>query len=173
MTERYLKIYLRDHFALGQAGMDLCHRIMKANSDNPLGPKLEEVLDDLGEEVEALRRVMNLLDVTPSPLKVATYRLAEKAGRLKLNGELTRYSPVSRMLEIEGLMSGVIGRRELWATLEDARRLYPALEEIPIDIFKEQADAHLEILQELHQRATALMLKGGEHQGGGPGRRTT
>ena len=35
--------------------------------------------------------------------------VAEKAGRLKLNGSLLTYSPLSRLVELEGLSLGVEG----------------------------------------------------------------
>jgi hypothetical protein len=35
----------------------------------------------------------------------------EKVGRLKLNGQLTGYSPLSRVVELEGLLAGIAGKR--------------------------------------------------------------
>ena len=43
----------------------------------------------------------------PDRLKVAGAWAGEKAGRLKLNGHLTGYSPQSRVIELEGLVVGV------------------------------------------------------------------
>jgi hypothetical protein len=45
---------------------------------------------------------------------------AEKAGRLKLNGSLLSYSPLSRLLELEGLHLGLTGKLFLWQALEGA-----------------------------------------------------
>jgi hypothetical protein len=42
---------------------------------------------------------------------------AEKAGRLKLNGELLGYSPLSRLEELEALSLGVEGKLALWTAL--------------------------------------------------------
>jgi len=42
----------------------------------------------------------------------------EKVGRLKLNGQLTGYSPLSRLVELEGLELGITGKRAMWAALE-------------------------------------------------------
>jgi NADH dehydrogenase/NADH:ubiquinone oxidoreductase subunit G len=44
--------------------------------------------------------------------------VAEKLGRLKLNGRLRGYSPLSRLLELEGLLIGITGKIALWKTLE-------------------------------------------------------
>ena len=49
---------------------------------------------------------MSALGVGPDRFKVAGAWAGEKAGRLKLNGHLTGYSPQSRVIEFEGLVVG-------------------------------------------------------------------
>ena len=41
-----------------------------------------------------------------------------KAMRLKPNGNLFRYSPLSRVLELETLTIGITGKLELWRSME-------------------------------------------------------
>lgn len=60
---------------------------------------------------------MERLQVTESRVKPAGAWLAEKLGRLKLNGRLHGYSPLSRVVELEGLCAGVAGKRMLWRAL--------------------------------------------------------
>lgn len=43
---------------------------------------------------------------------------AEKLVRLKLNGRLRGYSPLSRLLELEMLHIGITGKLELWQALQ-------------------------------------------------------
>ena len=58
--------------------------------------------------------------------KNAAFWAAEKLGRLKLNGQLTGSSPLSRLIEIEGLLAGINGKLSLWcALLEIARGRAP------------------------------------------------
>jgi hypothetical protein len=52
-----------------------------------------------------------------SPAKPAGAWLLEKVSRLKLNGQLRGYSPLSRLLELEGLEMGITGKRSLWQAL--------------------------------------------------------
>ena len=52
--------------------------------------------------------------------------MAEKLGRLKPNGQILGYSPLSRLVELETLALGITGKRSLWEALlgvadEDAR----------------------------------------------------
>jgi hypothetical protein len=44
---------------------------------------------------------------------------AERAGRLKLNGSLFKYSPLSRLVELEALSLGVEGKLCLWVNLAE------------------------------------------------------
>lgn len=165
MTDRYMTIYLRDHRALGEACLDLCHRIRRANRDNSIGPAMSELEADLQEDLDLQDRVMDLLKIAPSTWKKLGYRAAQRLGHLKLNGEFFRYSPLSRLLELEGLLAWVDTRRELWMTLEDARRVYPVLEQVPISRMVAQSGRHHQTLRELHQEAARHMIKRGQHPG--------
>jgi hypothetical protein len=42
----------------------------------------------------------------------------EIASRLKANGRLIGYSPLSRVLELEGLIMGITGKLEMWRSLQ-------------------------------------------------------
>lgn len=121
-----LSIYLNDHLAGATAGVELARRARGSNRDG----EFAEFLAELAEEIEAdratLQDVMRRLGVGEDRLKVAVAWAAEKAGRLKLNGSLLSYSPLSRVVELEGLTVGVHGKIGLWQTLkrlsaEDAR----------------------------------------------------
>ena len=66
---------------------------------------------------------MARLDVSEQRIKATLGWAVEKAGRLKPNGNLLRFSPLSRVVEIEGLITGVSGKLSLWrALLGDRRR---------------------------------------------------
>ena len=60
---------------------------------------------------------MKRLDVEPDQIKAGLGWAAEKAGRLKPNGHLLQFSPLSRLVEIEGLITGVSGKLSLWRAL--------------------------------------------------------
>ena len=57
---------------------------------------------------------MDQLGVTPNPAKQAVAWAGEKAGRLKLNGELRGTSPLTPFVELEALSLGIEGKRLLW-----------------------------------------------------------
>jgi hypothetical protein len=122
-----LDIYLNDHFAGATLGVELSRRVAAENRGTELGAFLQGLHREIVEERQTLEAVMRSLRVDASPLKPAGAWLLEKAGRLKLNGQFHGHSPLSRLVELEALESGVSGKRSLWQALDttfrDDRRL--------------------------------------------------
>jgi hypothetical protein len=118
MTRRLLAIYLNDHLAGATVGVELVRRAARQNTGTPLGTFLAETLaPEIAEDRATLERLMASLGIKRSRPKIAAAWAAEKVGRLKLNGELVRYSPLSRLLELEGLAAGIDAKRALWLAL--------------------------------------------------------
>jgi hypothetical protein len=61
------------------------------------------------------------LGVSRSPIKTTAGRLLGQAGRLKLNGRVLRYSPLSRVEELETLAVGVEAKKAMWVALKRVR----------------------------------------------------
>jgi hypothetical protein len=118
MSKKLLSIYLNDHLAGATGGLELARRARGANEGTPLGEMLAGLEREIDEDRDSLKSLMSKLGVREDPLKVAAGWAAEKAGRLKLNGQLTGYSPLSRLIELEGLYLGVTGKLSLWKNLE-------------------------------------------------------
>ena len=126
MDSRLIAIYLNDHLAGATGGLALARRALGANRGTDFEAPLERLAAEIAEDRDALVDVMGRLGVARDPLKVWAARAAEKCGRLKLNGRLSGYSPLSRVVELEVLALGVEGKRAMWRTLaqvcaEDAR----------------------------------------------------
>jgi len=115
-VSRYLQIYLNDHLAGATLGVELAKRTLKENPDGELG----EFLRWLGGRLAEDRRALLARIERPSLAKAGGAWLAEKLGRLKPNGHLTTYSPLSRLVELEGLKTGIEAKRSLWLSLGDA-----------------------------------------------------
>ena len=115
---KLLSIYLNDHLAGATAGRELARRAHASNRDNAFGEFLGRLADEIEEDRQSLLELMRRLDVSEDRPKQAGLWLAEKAGRLKLNGRLWGYSPLSRVVELEGLLLGVTGKLSLWRALE-------------------------------------------------------
>lgn len=116
---RYLAIYLNDHLAGATLGVELARRTLSENEEGELGEFLRWLCAQIVEDRAALLALMERHGVHPSLVKSGGAWVAEKLGRLKPNGHLTTYSPLSRLLELEGLAAGIEGKLALWLALED------------------------------------------------------
>ena len=114
-----LGTYLNDHLAGSMVGVELARRARGSNEGTPLGRYLAELAGEIEEDRDSLKAVMARLDVSQDRLKVGAGWLGEKAGRLKPNNRLFGYSPLSRVIELEGLSLGVEGKRGLWRVLSN------------------------------------------------------
>jgi len=91
--------------------------------------------------------------VSKAILKTAGAQIGEKLSRLKPNDELTSYSPLSRVLELETLRAGVQGKMSLWDSLEQLAPHDEHLDEQEIASLVQRAEKQLEGLREHHKMA--------------------
>jgi hypothetical protein len=140
---RRLDVYLNDHLAGATGGIELCRRALRENSGTDLGTFLEELLAEIVEDRRALEEIAARLGSDRSPFKPAAVWALERAGRLKLNGQLRGYSPLSRLIELEGLQSGVSAKRSLWQALQEAFPDDRRLQGVDLDALVQRADHQL------------------------------
>jgi hypothetical protein len=114
---KYLPIYLNDHLAGAVAAVQLARRAAGQNEGTEYGEALAGLAADIDQDRRTLQDLLKRLGIRGDPVKLLSSVVAEKLGRLKLNGELLRYSPLSRLEEIEILMLGVEGKLALWRAL--------------------------------------------------------
>jgi hypothetical protein len=115
-----LGIYLGDHYAASVAAVGLARRAAQSNQGSHYGEVLARLAAEIEEDRQTLKLIMQRLGIRPDPAKAAVAWSAEKLGRLKLNGQLTGYSPLSRLEELEILSLGVEGKLGMWRALERA-----------------------------------------------------
>lgn len=151
-TDR-LAIYLNDHFAAATAGLELARRTAGSNRSNDYGRVLETLVDEITEDRETLRGVMGRLSVEPDRLKLAAAWAGEKVGRLKFNGQLRGYSPLSRLVELEGLSVGIEAKLALWQALRRRFSDDPRLRGVDLDALIERARSQRRRLERQRQRA--------------------
>jgi hypothetical protein len=161
LSRELLPIYLNDHLAAATAGCDLARRSAGANAGNEFGDYLHEFVGEGEADRNLLEDVMARLEITRDQAKIGAGWLAEKLGRLKLNGRLLEYSPLSRVIEIEGLIAGSHARKNLWRTLAAASPEEPRIADIDYVQLVQRVDEQLEKLEELHERAVGAMLAAG------------
>jgi hypothetical protein len=117
IDDKLLGIYLNDHLAGATAGLELVKRARGENEGTELGDVLAGLADEIDADRRALEGLMEDLEVGRDHPKVLAGWVAEKLGRLKPNGQILGYSPLSRLVELEGLALGIEGKLSLWRTL--------------------------------------------------------
>jgi len=75
------------------------------------------MVDEIENDRTALERFLAAVGKKPDPVKNAGAWVAEKLGRLKPNGELLHRSPLSDVVELEGLRLAVEGKAAGWRVL--------------------------------------------------------
>lgn len=155
-----LAIYLNDHLAGATVGAELSKRAAGSNRGTDYGPFLDGLTTEIAEDRQTLLEVMRALGIGVDRLKVLGAWGAEKLGRLKPNGRLLGYSPLSRVVELEALALGISGKRAMWRTLEQLVPEHPELASFDIAGLAQRAQTQLERLEPHRLRAAAEALTG-------------
>ena len=150
---KYLSIYLNDHLAAAVGAVQLARRAARQNRGSEYGEVLERLATEIGEDRHALQDRMKQLGVRGDRVKLVASVAGEKLGRFKLNGELTRYSPLSRLEELELLSLGVEGKLALWRALRANVDV-----DVDFDALIERATAQRRRLERLRVKAAAEAL---------------
>jgi hypothetical protein len=126
---------------------------MAALGEDAAAARHAELAAEIEEDRDALLAVMDELDVTRDLLKVGSAWVAEKVGRLKLNGSLFSYSPLSRLVELEGLYLGVTGKLSMWENVKTATP--GGASSVDFDELIARAESQRARLEDLRTRAAA------------------
>jgi len=137
--DRLLEIYLADHFAAARAGVELVRRAARNNGRSGLGEALRRLAAEIEEDRRTLAGIVETLGFKESKPKEAVAWLGERVGRLKLNGQVRGYSPLSRVLELEALSVGIAGKLALWESLLSVPGLGARLPDIDLQGLAERA----------------------------------
>jgi hypothetical protein len=137
--DKFLAIYMNDQLALGVAWREVARRALGENEGTALGDALERVATGIAEDVESFEGIMARLGIGRDRLKPPLAMAAERLGRLKLNGQLRGYSPLSRFVELDILAMGIEGKKILWASLRDFADLAARLPSVDFEGLIERA----------------------------------
>ena len=153
-----LTIYLNDHLAGSTVGLELARRALGENRGTEFETVLNELAGEIAEDRDELGSILDLLAIPRDRFKVAAGWIGEKLGRVKLNGQRTGYSPLSRLLELEGLSAGVRAKRDLWRALREIAPGEPRLDQDRLERLIARADSQLERLATVQARAAVLAI---------------
>ena len=117
MDTKLLGIYLNDHLAGSVVGGELAKRAASSNEGTELGDFLAELAGRSTSEREVLKSCWT---ISASPRIASSMPIAwaaEKAGRLKPNGQLDRLLAAFAPGRARRLMLGVTGKLGMWRAL--------------------------------------------------------
>ena len=157
MTEaehtRFLRVYMADQLALGVLWREIARRCKRSNEGSPVGDAVARVADEIAEDVVTFEQIMIRLGIPKARVKPALAIAGERLGRLKLNGRLTEYSPLSRFEELDVLRMGIDGKMVLWANLRDLAGLAGRLPDVDFDGLIERARRQRDTIEPFRQQA--------------------
>jgi hypothetical protein len=153
-----LEIYLNDHLAAATGARGLVRRAANSNRASSYGAFLERLAAEIEEDRQSLLAIMRALEVATDRLKLVSGWGAEKLGRLKLNGRLVGYSPLSRVVELEMLALGVTGKLALWRALHRLQPDQAALADFDLPLLILRAESQLDGLETHRLRAVGEAL---------------
>ena len=156
-SRRRLGIYLNDHLALAVAGVELARRITRENEGTEFGAPLAQLAGEIEADRESLRALIAELGIREVRPKQGAAGVMEKVSRLKLNGQLRGYSPLSRLIEVEALEVGIVGKLAMWKALQTA---LPGGESRAADLaaLAERAQRQLEVIEGIRLQAASQAL---------------
>ena len=157
----YLGIYLNDHVMGASAGLALFRRAAARAGSGPRGDALRRLAEEVREDRDALLATAESLGVPVRRYKVAAGRLLETAGRLKPNGHLVTRSPLSDLVELEGLTLGVQGKEAGWRSLLAVADRYPALDPEQLEQYAARARRQAAELERMREDAARDTLSPG------------
>lgn len=152
-SDHLFAVYLGDHRGGAAAGVELVRRMREQNRNTAFASDLASLHADILEDRDALEDIADRLGMPSAFAKRTLATATTKLGQLKPSGRVRRYSPVSRVLELESLLAGVHAKRDLWDVLRFSGTAVPSAE---LDRLTARADAQLETLRRLHREAALV-----------------
>ncbi|WP_136520129.1 MULTISPECIES: hypothetical protein [Cellulomonas] len=147
-----LATYLADHVAGASAVISRLTRLSQVEEIGDMRAPLARLADELREERATHVATAQDLGLPLSRWKALAAALGERVARLKPNGRVVGRSPLSLVLELEIVRSGLEGKRMGWVTLrEHADQL--GLDEARIERFVERSRDQAERIEHLASRA--------------------
>lgn len=134
-----LGVYLNDHLAGANAGVEMARKLQKEVAGEPDAAMLGPIGDEIADDVETLRQLMEHVGVARNPVKQAVGWVAEKAHRAGVATQARHGSDLARMFAAESLSLGVEGKLSLWLVLIELVPSHPRLAGVGLPGLAERA----------------------------------
>jgi hypothetical protein len=122
-----LSSYLNDHLAGSIGALELLDRLIETYQGKPLERFFQDLRNEIEQDQEQLRELMQKLGVEESAVRKAGAWIAEKLSRSKIELDDSSARDTGLFLALEALVLGITGKRSLWRALQAASRTMPEL----------------------------------------------
>jgi len=152
-----LGIYLNDHLGGATMGVELFRRASRS-AQGPVKTQLQELTTEVEQDRESLRTLMGTLGLPVHRYKALGGWMLEKVARFKPNGHLFSRSPLSDLIELEGLLLGVQGKAAAFRTLRRLADTDTRLHTSTLDELIARAERQADTLEKLRIHTAARVL---------------
>jgi hypothetical protein len=122
----------RSHFAGSVAAVELLDHLISSNHGKIHEQFFIQLRQEVGEDQEVLRGLLDDLDSGSGALRNTTAFLSEKLARIKLLLEDPSGGQLARLEKLETLALGIDGKRAIWHSLFAAAEEIPALRKVDL-----------------------------------------
>ncbi|WP_371502951.1 hypothetical protein OG871_37445 [Kitasatospora sp. NBC_00374] len=161
LLDQPLSIYLNDHLTGAFGGAALAHRMADTHADSRRASELRSLAREVEEDRDELVRIMNRLGVPVRRYRTWLGIAGERVARLKPNGTLVHRAPLSDLIELEAMRTGVEGKAALWRALRAIADQDPRLDPDDLDRLTRRAADQARTLNGWHRAVSASVLASG------------
>jgi hypothetical protein len=150
VSKKHLAIYLKDHYAGSEAGIQILEHIEADHGVGQIGEIARRIRSEILEERKVLEHLLEQLDASVSAPRRAVGWLSEKAAELKLIADDPGNGALRLFEAVESIMIGVHGKLGLWRALAANAPQIPVLAAVdyqPLISQAEEQEALLEVLR--------------------------
>jgi hypothetical protein len=156
-----LSDYLNDHLAGSVAALELLDRMIEACKGKSLERFLRQLRDDIHQDQEKLKELIEKLGVSESTVRKAGAWIAEKLTRPKIDLGDGSKEEIGVFLGLEALLLGITGKRSLWRALQCASRTVPALARLDYSGLEKRAIEQCEQVEARRLEIARFVFKAG------------
>jgi hypothetical protein len=154
VSHKHLAIYLKDHLAGSEAGLEILEHIEAAHGVGSIGDITRRIRAEIVGERNVLTGLLEQLGASASvPRRVAGW-MAEKAMELKLIADDPGNGALRLFEAVEAIELGVHGKLGLWKALAANAQRIPLLATIEYEPLIKQAEEQEQLLEMLRLEAS-------------------
>ena len=128
MAREHIATYLNDHLAGATGAVELLEHLEKEHAGTEVGRLAAELHADVEADRQALKSLMERLEIAQSRTRKAAAWLGEKAAELKLRLDDPAGGSLRLFESLEALSLGIEGKKSLWRALATAAEEAPELQ---------------------------------------------